>query len=234
MDGARWASVEDVMERHHARPIVAIVPDNADPALIRGSADKGFWDRARQWAARGWTIALHGYRHELRPARGGLVPVNRYAEFTGLPWAEQRRRIREGTRVMEGQGLHPEIWVAPAHGFDLATLQALREETAIRTISDGFARRAFLHFGFTWLPQQLWRPREMMGGLWTICLHPNEMDDTAVQRLDGFVAAHPGSFPGPREAASRAVPYGSSDLIFGFALLASLRIKRMIAGRKIR
>ena len=231
MDHARWQALEQVLAAHGISPIVAIVPDNADPQLNRGASDAGFWDRARRWASLGWQIGLHGLRHELRPARGGLVPINRFAEFTGLPWVEQKRSIAEGIRIMEGRGLYPEVWVAPAHGFDLATLQALREESNIRTVSDGFSFRACQRLGFTWLPQQLWKPREMKSGLWTICLHPNEMEQEAVARLDQFITTHRDLFPSPQVAASRAVPYGAADMMFGAAFLALLYAKKMIAGR---
>jgi predicted deacetylase len=231
MDGARWKALESVLAHHDVKPIVAIVPENADPDLVRGSVDSAFWDRARSWVRNGWTIALHGYRHQLHKTRGGLVPVSRHAEFTGLPWAEQRHRIREGFRILEGRGLHPWVWVAPSHGFDLATLQALREETDIRTISDGFSCRAFHRLGFTWLPQQLWRPREMIAGLWTICLHPNHLDDASLRRLEGFIAGHPKSFPLAAEASARAVPFGGMDMVFGAAFAGIVRVKKMFSGR---
>jgi predicted deacetylase len=232
MDSARWCALEKVLTERGICPMAAIVPENADPQLVRGPVDTGFWAKARKWAARGWSIGLHGYRHQLRPVRGSLVGTSMEAEFTGLPWAEQRRRIREGIRIMEGQGLRPSVWVAPAHGFDLATLQALREESTIRTVSDGFSYRPFLHLGFTWLPQQLWRPREMVWGLWTICLHPNEMDANAVARVQKFVEKHEGSFPSPLEAESRAVPYGPGDMLFGLAFRPILGMKQMLSARK--
>jgi predicted deacetylase len=231
MDGGRWKQVEGVLARHGVKPIVAIVPENADPDLMRCPPDPSFWEQAKSWAQSGWTIALHGYRHQLRSVRGGLVPVGRKGEFTGLPWAEQRHRVREGMKILEGKGLHPQVWVAPAHGFDLATLQALREETDIRTISDGFSFRAYDRLGFTWLPQQLWKPREMASGLWTICLHPNNVDAAALAGLEGFLAAHPDSFPLPLEAAARAVPFGAPDVLFATAFLAMLRVKNKISRR---
>ena len=98
-------------------------------------------------------------------------------------------------KVLEANGLPPEAWVAPAHGFDVMTLQALRVESGIRLISDGFARRACLREDFVWLPQQFWRPRVMKKGLWTICLHPNEMEESSVRMLDEFLRAHKASFP---------------------------------------
>jgi hypothetical protein len=232
MDGARWASVEAVLLRHGIRPIVAIVPANEDHALVRSVSDPSFWQRARTWARAGWVIALHGYTHALRPSRAGLVLVQGRSEFVDLLLDEQRRRIRVGVKVLETNGLAAEAWVAPAHGFDLMTLYALRVESDIRLISDGFARRAYRREGFVWLPQQLWKPRVMRSGVWTICLHPNEMDQTHIDRLDAFISERPEAFPDPRDAASWAVPYGVADVVFGAAFICALRIRQILAKRK--
>jgi hypothetical protein len=153
--------------------------------------------------------------------------------LVNLPLDEQRRRIRDGVKVLEANGLPAEAWVAPAHGFDLMTLQALRVESEIRIINDGFSRRAYSREGFVWLPQQLWKPRVMKKGLWTVCLHPNQMDQTAIDNLDAFISGRPGAFPDPRDAASRAVPYGPSDVVFRAAFVSALRVKRMLAKRKV-
>lgn len=231
-DAQRWNAVEAVLRRHGVRPIVAIVPVNADAELIRSPADAGFWQRARAWKYAGWMVAMHGYSHSLRPSRGGLVPVSSKSEFVGLPAEEQQRRIREGVRFLQDQGVTPQAWVAPAHGLDRLTLEALRTESSIRTISDCFTRRPVRRRGFVWIPQQLWHPRVMGSGLWTICLHPNQMDPAGIGRLDDFISGHRRCFPDPTDAASRAVQYGPVDILFETAFLALLRIKRMLNERK--
>jgi hypothetical protein len=233
MDDRKWHALERVLMARSIRPIVAIVPANEEAALVRAGADSSFWQGARNWARAGWVIGLHGYSHTLRPSRPGLVPVQARSEFVDLPLDEQRRRIREGVRVFEANGLQAEAWVAPAHGFDMMTLQALRVESQIRLISDGFARRPYSREGFVWLPQQLWRPRNMGSGLWTICLHPNEMDESAVRALDQFLDIHAGTFPDPRDAAAKAEPYGPIDAAFAAAFGILLRARRM-AKRKVR
>jgi len=230
MDTPRWETVLEVLRRLGVHPIIAVVPANADPALARLPADPSFWQRARDWARSGCMIALHGWSHELRPSRGGLVPVQRRSEFVGLPIDEQRRRIAAGVRTLEANGLVPEAWVAPAHGFDGGTLQALRVESEIRIVSDGFARRVVRRDDFTWLPQQLWRPRSMGRGLWTICLHPNEMDADHVRSVEDFVTARPGSFPDPRDAAAASVPFGPSDALFSAAFGLALRFRQSMRG----
>ena len=233
MDLPRWDAVLRVLEQPGVHPIIAIVPANTDPALSRLPADLSFWQRARAWARSGCMIALHGWSHALRPSAGGLVPVQRCSEFVGLPVDEQRRRIREGVRIMEMNGVVPEAWVAPAHGFDLHTLDALRVESEIRIISDGFMRRAVRRDDFVWLPQQLWRPRGMKSGLWTICLHPNEMDEGALRTLDDFVSSRRGSFPDPREAVKAAAPFGPGDALFSAAWGLALRIKQVAMRRNV-
>jgi predicted deacetylase len=232
MDAGRWETVEQLLLARGVRPIVAIVPANADPELARVSGDPLFWQHARSWSRAGWVIGLHGYSHVLRSSPGGLVAVQRRSEFVGLPIDEQRRRIREGVRTFEANGLAPEAWVAPAHGFDSMTLHALRVESEIRIISDGFTRRAVRREDFVWLPQQLWRPRTMRSGVWTICLHPNHMDEAAIRVLDDFVTPRVASFPDPREVALHAASYGLGDVLFSVVFQASLGIKRAMSKRK--
>ena len=116
-DADRWEAVLKVLSQRGVRPIVAIIPANGDPALAAPPADSDFWERARSWAGAGCMIALHGFSHVMRPSHGGLVPVQRRSEFVGLPIDEQRRRIREGVRFLEANGIVPEAWVAPAHGL---------------------------------------------------------------------------------------------------------------------
>lgn len=189
MDRSRWSAVEAVLDRHGVRPLVGVVPQCADPELRVDEEDPQFWERARGWQAKGWTMGLHGWDHVFVGRARGLVPLNDYTEFAGRPEAEQRDKIRRGWQALRAQGLNPEVWIAPAHTFDRMTLRCLLEETSIRVVSDGLASSPFLRYGFTWLPQQLWRPRRAPAGLWTLCLHPNEMDDEALDGLERFLAA---------------------------------------------
>lgn len=133
---------------------------------------------------------------------------------------------------MGDNGLSPQAWVAPAHGFDHLTLEALRAETAIRIICDGFMRRAVRRGDFVWLPQQLWRPRDMRKGLWTICIHPNELDAPGLRLLEEFVATRRASFADPHEAACKAVPFGFEDAIFSAAFCAAFRVRQLTKGKK--
>ena len=176
-----WELIEQVLKQHAIKPIVAVIPDNQDAQLMYGARDPSFWDKVRDWTAQGWTVAMHGYRHVMHPTDTKLlVPFYSRSEFAGLSLQEQAARIRSGWQLFLAERVVPQIWVAPAHSFDELTLRAVYAETSIRVVSDGIAWNPFHEYGFCWIPQQLWRLAERKWGLWTVCLHPNEMTPKSI------------------------------------------------------
>jgi predicted deacetylase len=186
-----WDRVEAALDRHGINPIVAVVPDNRDPKLIVGTARSDFWQRVRDWQARGWTIALHGHQHLYESTSAGLMGINHFSEFAGLPEVRQRAKLDAALRIFSEHGVRADAWVAPAHAFDAATVKLLLER-GIHVISDGFYHRPVRYLGALWLPQQLWRFRAMPFGLWTVCLHHNTWSAGDIEAfelaLDRFAA----------------------------------------------
>ncbi len=189
----RWAQWRALLAEFALRPILAVVPDNRDPELQASPPDADFWAQMRALEAAGSAIALHGYRHLCASRGRSLVALHRNSEFAGVAEQTQRAWIAEGLAILRGHGLHPKLWVAPRHGFDAATLRALREE-GIVLVSDGFARRPFLRDGVTWIPQQIWGPVEKESGLWTLCVHPATATDGEMEALRRFLGRHAGEF----------------------------------------
>jgi hypothetical protein len=109
-----------------------------------------------------------------------LVPFYGRSEFAGLSLQDQAAKIRSAWQLFQAEGVVPRIWVAPAHSFDHVTLSAVYAETSIRVVSDGIAWKPFREQGFCWVPQQLWRLAERKWGLWTVCLHPNQMTEESI------------------------------------------------------
>jgi len=168
-----WHQVEELLIDHDIRPILAIIPDNADEMLKVDSPDPTFWEQARGWQDRGWTIGLHGYQHRYVTNESGIIGLNRYSEFAGLPEHIQEEKIQKGIQILNERQIQPVVWVAPAHSFDAVTVRAL-SRAGIDTISDGFALRPYSDAdGTRWIPQQMWRFREAPAGIWTICYHIN-------------------------------------------------------------
>jgi predicted deacetylase len=189
----RWERFLPIIDEFGIRPILAVVPENRDRDLNRCEPDPDFWSRMRALEAAGATIALHGYRHLCRSKGKSLVPLHSHSEFAGVPLELQREWICAGLSILRVQGLNPRVWVAPRHGFDINTLEALRLE-GIELLSDGLARVPFVRGGITWIPQQLWSPVEKRKGLWTICLHTNAIRSAQVDELREFLRKHAAQF----------------------------------------
>lgn len=185
MDRRKWSRIENLLDTFDVRPIVAVVPDNRDPDLMIEERDPEFWNLVRSWRDKGWAIAMHGYTHVMHETRSSLVlPFYRRSEFGGLPYAEQAGKIRASWKLFASESIAPTIWVAPAHSFDWSTLDAVREETPIRIVSDGIAIDGFFERELYWIPQQLWNFQPKKTGLWTVCLHPNSMTDAQFRALE--------------------------------------------------
>ena len=190
MNGPNWSRMEQVLDEHSIRPIVGIIPQNRDPELKKYGKEEHFWEKAAKWQGKGWTIAQHGCTHVFETENGGINPVNCRSEFAGLPLERQKEKIREGYGILRRHGLDPIIFFAPAHTFDRNTLQALKEETGIRVISDTVANDVYVEDGFFFLPQQSGRVRSLPFRMTTFCYHPNTMTEEDFATLESFLSAN--------------------------------------------
>jgi predicted deacetylase len=222
-----WQRLLPLIQEFRLRPILAIVPDNRDPELEVSPPDPEFWAQMRALEAVGATIALHGYRHLCQSTGRSLLPLHRHTEFAGVPEPTQRQWIHAGLAILRARGLNPKLWVAPRHGFDHATLRALRSE-GIHVLSDGFACLPFSRDGITWIPQQLWGPLEKSDGLWTICIHSNSTSGSEVEELHAFLATHSAQFTSVDRvlAEFRPVSFGPLEHLHEACALWRMRASR--------
>jgi hypothetical protein len=229
----RWRRLEALIERFSLQPILAVVPDNRDPELGVSTPDPAFWQRIHALEVSGAVVGLHGYHHICASRGRSLVRLAPTSEFAGVPAPTQRSWIKEGLRILRAHGLNPRIWVAPRHGFDRNTLNALGAE-GIALLSDGFARIPFRRGGATWIPQQLWGPVDKPKGLWTICVHPNTASDADVSALDAFLTVHADQFTSVDRVLFRSQPTTLTLAEFLYAEAALWRLKASRAARGIR
>ena len=190
MNSRKWEEFFTLFDAFHAKPIVAVIPFNRDPMLTHGPRNDLFWDSVREWQAKGYAIALHGYEHVYTTTKRGLVGVNDFSEFAGVSAELQATMLAEAYRKFEEEGVVPDIFVAPGHTFDENTLRALRSVTRIRYISDGFYRYPVERDGFRWIPQQLPHPTLKRKGVWTVCYHPETANAGEIRELQDFLSRH--------------------------------------------
>ncbi len=183
MNWTVWGEIESSLIEAGVSPILAVVPDNQDPELVAGPARPKFWDEVRGWQKRGWTIGLHGYRHQYVTGDAGIIGRNRYSEFAGLSYEEQHDKLSRALEIFAREGVRAEIWIAPAHSFDQKTLRAL-SDLKLTAVSDGYFTLPHTDGeGMFWIPQQLGKFRALPAGVWTVCHHHNNWNAADVRQF---------------------------------------------------
>jgi len=181
-----WNSIEQILDKFKIKPVVGVIPENLDNSLNYESKDKNFWKKVKLWEQKGWTIALHGFNHLFHKVdkKKLIFPYYDYSEFAGLKKNFQSNLLKKACKKFLKHNITPKVWVAPRHTFDQSTLEALKISTDIRIVSDGIALYPYQYNDFTFVPQQLWWPKKCYFGVWTICLHPNNMDKYSIKRFE--------------------------------------------------
>ena len=156
--------------------------------------DSFFWEHVEAWVKKGWAMAMHGYNHVYATKCGGINPVNFRSEFAGESLSVQKSKIANGVRIMRSHNLDPEVFFAPSHTFDENTLQALKEESNIRIISDTPANKPYNRYGMTFVPLQSGSVRNLPFDTITFCYHPNAMKEEDFDRLEEFLKVNSKKF----------------------------------------
>lgn len=193
MDKERWEKMEAMLDKHHIKPLVGIIPNNEDKHTILDEEDTLFWSHALQWIEKGWKVALHGYNHVMTSDQGmrGMNPMWERSEFAGLSLDEQKDKIRKGVAVFRKNRIEPKYFFAPSHTFDTNTLLALHDESNIRVICDTIAFRPYKKDDFVFIPQIVGHCMKMyIPGVYTFCFHPNSMKDREFERLESFLSRY--------------------------------------------
>lgn len=193
MDHMKWNKIFNILDKYSVRPLVGIIPYNNDPKQKIYEPDVNFWEKAKMWEEKGYSIALHGYDHCFIMDKGmnGINPVWSRSEFAGVSLEFQKEKIRNGLTIFRENGIEPKYFFAPAHTFDENTLNALREESKIRIISDTIATKPYRDKDFIFIPQLGGHCKEMkLPGIWTFCLHPSNMKEEDFVSTENFIKTH--------------------------------------------
>jgi peptidoglycan/xylan/chitin deacetylase (PgdA/CDA1 family) len=191
MDREKWERIEILLRTHDIKPLIAVIPNNADPTLKVSPHNTGFWNHLKELDCRGWEICMHGNAHLYHIRSGGINPVQQRSEFAGLSFEIQCEAIRKGYQKFCENNIMPRIFTAPSHTFDTNTLLALKKETPIRIISDTIAFKPYKKDDFKFVPQQFSSVRDIkIPGLYTISYHPGSMNDIDYRNLDRFLKSH--------------------------------------------
>lgn len=188
MDREKWQRMEELLDRYSIKPLVGIIPANRKPDLFISPEDSSFWSKVQIWIDKGWSIALHGYDHVYISNSGGVNPFWQRSEFAGVSLEKQKEKIKMGVTILRNHGINPYYFFAPSHTFDENTLQALRDESDIRIISDTIGRYPYRYRDFLIIPQITGHCVKIsLSGIYTFCFHPNILNDVSFAALESFL-----------------------------------------------
>jgi predicted deacetylase len=190
MDWDKFNFIVSLFRRYNIKPLLAIIPNNKDPELLKYPANSDFWRIIRELSQDGWVIAQHGFEHLYKTDNRGILKINKKSEFAGIDFETQEKMIIDGKEILIEKVLEPRIFIAPGHSFDRNTVRVL-QESGFSYLSDGIALYPFKKWGLIWLPQILWRPRKVWLGFITVALHPNTMTDGDFDNLEEFIEKNP-------------------------------------------
>jgi predicted deacetylase len=189
MDWKKFGVFESLARELNVPLVLGVVPDCVDPKLSVGPVEPRFWDRVREWAGFGWTIAQHGHRHEYLTKEGGLFGVGKKSEFAGRPLDEQLAALARGKEILQAEGVWQPVFMAPGHSLDQNTLLALAQ-LGFQCITDGYGIYPYSIGEITAVPQLFSVPAHFGFGIYTVCLHVNRMTDAQISRMVDFVRAN--------------------------------------------
>lgn len=227
MDHTKFARARAHFDMAGVRPLMGVVPDNQDPDLQIDAPDPAFWATMRALRASGWGISQHGYRHLIHTAHRGLLGITPRSEFAGRPADAQRDDLAAGQAILAGEGIGTDIFMAPFHSYDAATLSALKS-LGFTTLTDGYGLFPWRENGLQFVPQLFERPVHFGIGIYTLCLHLNNMRMDEIDALGRFLTANSTRIIGFDQARGRIWPAALMwpvGRVLRLALTAKRRLK---------
>lgn len=188
MNWERFYRAKEIFDRYQIYPLIGVVPDNRDETLHKEEGREEFWNIIRQLQSAGWTVAQHGTYHCYETEDNGILGINPFSEFAGLPFEKQLDKLRAGKKILKDNGIDTDIFMAPGHTYDKNTLKALKE-CGFNVITDGLSSKPYLEEGILCIPCRL-RGLKKPDGIDTVCLHTNLMNEQDMNELDAFCKAN--------------------------------------------
>jgi len=189
MTWSKFSAVDALSTELDIPLLVGVVPYCLVPTLAVEPVYHDFWDVDREWSARGWTIAQHDYTHQYVTRDPGILGIGHQSELAGLSYKQQFAKLEAGKNILVQQGVWQPVFMAPSHSFDEVTRRVIKE-LKFCSLSDGYGVYANKMGCLTAVPQLIGVPMHFGFGVYTICLHVNEMSQAQILNALLLVKTH--------------------------------------------
>jgi predicted deacetylase len=227
MNWDNFNKLKDILLSLNINSIIGVVPYNLDKKLNINPPVKNFWDTIRLLKNRGWTVAQHGYTHQYTTSNSGLLKINNRSEFSGLSYEQQYNKLKKGKNILVEENIWQPVFMAPAHSFDCNTLKAL-SHLGFQNITDGYGLYPYPIDKLVALPNLFASPKHIGFGVYTICLHTNNMKKQQIDSIIDFIKKNRRKIISFDEALSIKPPFILVDKPIRYLSSVGLRSSRKI------
>ena len=186
---------ELLFDKHEIKPLLGVIPNNQDRALLKYEKKKDFWKKVLEWKNKGWEISMHGYTHvyDKQTYNKDYFGYGGGSEFFGHSLEEQINRIKNGIEIFKKNNIKVRSFFAPNHTYDENTLEALKK-SGISEIIDGYGLMPYLEKDIKFIPQLFYQNFFLPFGIQTTQLHLNYWTEKDFKTFSKFIENHKDKF----------------------------------------
>ncbi len=190
MDWPKFLRFKGLLDYFGIKPLLGVIPDCMDDDITgsKEGAPEDFWEYIRGLQENGYCLAMHGVNHVYVTHKRGIFGLNRFSEFAGLSYEEQYESLSYGVDIFNRHGAYTDMFMAPAHSYDIRTLNALKE-LGFSRITDGFGSKPYVYKNLTFYPISFWQGGVLKyngKGYCTFTVHTNTLDEADFKRYEGM------------------------------------------------
>ena len=170
--------LELLFDEYKIKPVLGVIPNNQDKALLMFPKKNNFWDKVQEWKKKEWEISMHGFSHiyENNTKKKDYFGHGGNSEFYGHPYEVQSLKIKKGLKIFTEKNIKIKSFFAPNHTYDLNTFRALKEAEIFEVI-DGYGLMPYVENNITFIPQLFHKVMILPFGIQTTQIHLNYWTD---------------------------------------------------------
>jgi predicted deacetylase len=180
MNWALMDKCEALFDQYNIKPLLGVIPFNADKSLYAYEKNNNFWNKVREWQKKGWEISMHGLSHvyDMDTNKKDFFNYGGRSEFFGHDYQIQFSRIKKGLEKFREEKINIRSFFAPNHTYDKTTFVALNE-LGVKHVIDGYGLIPYTENNINFFPQLFYKEIMLPFGAQSTQVHLNywEKDD---------------------------------------------------------
>ena len=136
-------------------------------------------------------------------------------------------KIKAGKDILVAEGVWQPVFMAPGHSLDRTTLEVLHN-LGFELVTDGYGIYPYRIENILAVPQLFSSPVHFGFGVYTICLHVNNLNQVECERIERFVRANAGRFISIIDASKLRGPIPGLNFFAIHLTRCALRVGRFV------